>query len=328
MPLTVLVRNAGSATGDGDPPALTFDGDRVVLGRGAFADVRLPDPSVSARHATVRVIAGEYLLFDEGSTNGTFVGGVRLASRAPRSLRSGDLLRLGRVWIEVRTEAAPLTQDLPVATRDLAFRLVADAMRAVGDETSPSVTVVEGPDLGATLSLAEEAHVYILGRGEACALPLRDPDASREHVQLVRRGGAVLVQDLGGKNQAALGEAWVPVDRAVVWRRPAMLRVGRSVLSLTEPVAEALAALEASEDDALPDTGSPPPPPPSTRTTSSGASPPDPRPTPPLAGAEGGVPARKRRDGPGWSATDVAVGGAAILIIALSAAGLYWLLRT
>jgi pSer/pThr/pTyr-binding forkhead associated (FHA) protein len=325
MPLTVLVRNPG---GDGESPALTFDGDRIVLGRGAFADVRLPDPSVSTRHATVRAIAGEYLLYDEGSTNGTFVGGVRLAPQTPRTLRSGDLVRLGRVWIEARTDPAPLTHDLPLATRDLAFRLV------VGDDTAPSVAVVEGADLGTSLTLSEEGRVYLVGRGDTCALLLSDADASREHVQMVRRGGSVLVQDLGGKNCAALGEGWLSTDRPVIWRRPAMLRVGRTVLALTEPVADALAELETANDEPLPEGASIAPPPPSSRAAiyAAGAAAPiagPSRPAPPLA--EGApVPSLKRRkpDGAGWSSTDLAVGAAAVMVIALSAAGLYWLLRT
>jgi hypothetical protein len=283
---------------------------------------------VSARHATIRASNGEYLLFDEGSTNGTYVGGVRLAAQTPRSLRSGDRIRLGRVWIEIRTEASPLTHDLPVATRELALRLVEDAMRAIGDDATPSISVVEGPDMGISLALAEEGRVYVIGRGEACSLALQDPDASREHVQVVRRGGAVLAQDLGGKNRAALGEAWLAQDRAVVWRRPAMLRVGRSVLALAEPVADALAELEGSDDEALPEGAAPPSPPPSFGAPPASG----------LAGAAHGdaplveppspVPPRRIQDRTGWSATDVAVASTAILVIALSAAGLYWLLKS
>src|ERR1700721_1514778 len=126
MPVSIFVH---SPAGRGEAHTLTFDGDRIVLGRGAFADVRLPDPSVSARHATLRATAGEYVLLDEGSTNGTFVGGIRLPPPKTRPLRSGGLVRLGRVWLEIRTEPAPLTHDLPIATRDLAFGLVAEAMR-------------------------------------------------------------------------------------------------------------------------------------------------------------------------------------------------------
>jgi hypothetical protein len=255
------------------------------------------------------------------------VGGIRLTPQTPRSLRSGDLVRLGRVWLEVRTDPAPLTQDLPNATRDLAFVLVAEAMRALGDETSPTVSVVEGPDMGSSLALREEGHVYVIGRGETCALLLADPDASREHVQLVRRGGSVLMRDLGAKNRAALGDGWLPVDRDAIWRRPAMLRVGRSVLAVSEPVAEALAELEAAKDEALPEEGAPPPPPPSSHGRGPSSLGVGPRGAAPLAEVPPPAPAPPPRRSVGWSGTDVAVGGAAIVVIALSAAGLYWLLH-
>jgi hypothetical protein len=38
-------------------------------------------------------------------------------------------------------------------------------------------------------------------------------------------------------------------------------------------------------------------------------------------------PRRRAQQARGWSVTDVVVAGAAVLVIALSAAGLYWLLH-
>ena len=50
MAVTIVVLSA-----DSDPlPSITFDAPRVVLGRGEGTDVRLPDPSVSHRHASLR----------------------------------------------------------------------------------------------------------------------------------------------------------------------------------------------------------------------------------------------------------------------------------
>jgi pSer/pThr/pTyr-binding forkhead associated (FHA) protein len=75
MPITLLVRSADSAATDA--PRLTFDGvQRVVIGRGQSCDLRLPDPSVSHRHATLESRGGDFVLIDEGSTNGTHVGAV------------------------------------------------------------------------------------------------------------------------------------------------------------------------------------------------------------------------------------------------------------
>jgi len=240
MPLTVVVRSSGE-----DSPSLTFDGSRVVIGRGEGCDVRLPDPSVSHRHAIIRIQAGEHALLDEGSSNGTFVGGVRLSPRTPRILKTGDLVRIGRVWVEIRIDQTPPTRDLAAATRDLALALVGQAMRALGDDTTPKVRVVEGRDAGATLALEEQGRLYIAGRDEACDLPLEDTDASREHVRFVRRGSTVLVRDAGSKNGAFLGDARISPDRDTAWRPALMLRIGRTVLALDEPVEAFRVELEA-----------------------------------------------------------------------------------
>jgi hypothetical protein len=153
---------------------------------------------------------------------------------------------------------------------------------------------------------------------------LEDMDASREHVQIVRRAGAVLVRDLGSKNGVQLGESRVPADRDVVWRAPTMIRIGQAVLALEEPVAMALAELEAAPDEALPAEGARPPPPSvhartleGMATTAAPLAAPVPAPEPPRRYV------RQRT----WSGADAAVVVAAASIMALSAAGLYWLLR-
>jgi pSer/pThr/pTyr-binding forkhead associated (FHA) protein len=323
MPISVVIRSA-PVVSDG-ARALTFDGTRIVIGRGLGCEVRLPDPSVSQRHATIRADGPAYTLVDEGSTNGTFVGEVRLSPRSPRTLRSGDLVRVGRVWLELRIDQTPATLDLPTATRDLALRLVADAMRAMGDDVSTRIEVVEGPDRGRGIALAEDGRAYLVGRGATCDLALDDVDASREHVQLVRRGGGVLVRDLGSKNGAWLGESRLVPDRDTPWRPATMLRLGTTVVALLEPVAEALAELEAAADEALPDEGAPPPPPASQGSPPIGTlapSAPAAPTTPPALRATSIAPR-----GRGWTSTDLAVVAAALSIIALSAAGLYWLLR-
>jgi pSer/pThr/pTyr-binding forkhead associated (FHA) protein len=333
VPITLLVRSTASTHA---PPALTFDGARIVIGRGQGCDVRLPDPSVSHRHATIRVDGGRHALVDEGSTNGTFVGGVRLATQAPRTLRTGDFVRVGRVWLEVRIDQTPPTHDLALATRELALMLVSQAMERLGDDVVARVRVVEGPDMGAELALAQEGRAYVVGRAEECDLSVADADASREHVQIVRRGPTVLARDLGSKNGALLGESRLGRDRDVVWRSALMLRLGQTVLALEEPVARALGALEDAIDEPM-GAGDAPPAPPTRAATD-----PDPEPAvssaSPASVAASAAPIAQvisskmgeqtlapRRSG--WSATDLAVVAAAVAVIAMSIAGLVWLLK-
>lgn len=337
MPVTIVVRSASG----GEAPSLTFDGGRIVIGRSDGSDVRLPDPSVSLRHASIRAQGTEYAIVDEGSTNGTWIGGVKLSPQTPRLVKSGDLVRVGRVWLELVIGQRPPTPDLGLATRDLALALVRSAMDAVGDDTRPKVQVVEGPDMGAELRLLDEGRIYVLGRAEGSDLPLADEDASRSHASVVRRGSQVFVRDLSSRNGVYLGETLIAPDQEIVWRPPTMARVGRSVLALCEPVSQALAQLEAAADELVADADAPSQPPPSVVVTSSAAEAPTPASEPPSpssrAESQRAAPIadmgsrtaptvirQKRRV---WTAADIAVLSIAILVIGASLAGLVWVLR-
>ena len=347
MPVTVTVRSASpdpAAGGKSADPALTFDGDRVLVGRGPGSDVRLPDPSISTRHATIRQQGSDYVIIDEGSTNGTWVGGVKLLARTPRLVKSGDLVRVGRVWLEISIGHKVATPDLGLATRDLAFALVRRAMDAVGDDTITKVRVTEGPDIGAELLLMEEGRAYLLGRAEKCDLPLADEDASREHAQIVRRGGQVLLRDLGSRNGVYLGDQKLTPDRDTVWRAATMVRIGVSVLALEEPVSTVLAELEAAADEHMAEADVPPEPPPS-----AAAAPAEPAPSaaePPPASSAPASRAQEVADAPiaellqeppvlpprprkrGWTPTDFLVVTLAVTVIAASIAGLVWVLKS
>src|SRR4051794_10859599 len=201
MPVTLVVRSgAKGPDGPGQSLSITFDAPMVVIGRGEACDLRLPDPSVSHRHATVRQRGSEYILVDEGSTNGTFMGGVKLGAQAPRILKHGDLARVGRVWLELRFDAQAASKQTLLATKELALALVARALDAQGEAGGPRIVVASGPDAGKALRLDEPARAYVLGRGQEVDLVLEDADASRRHVQVVRRADQVLARDLGSKN--------------------------------------------------------------------------------------------------------------------------------
>jgi pSer/pThr/pTyr-binding forkhead associated (FHA) protein len=327
MPITVIVHSGGM-----NDARVTFDGiESIVIGRGASCDVRLPDASVSHRHACLRAKGTDFVLIDEGSTNGTFVGRVRIAPRTSRIVRSGDLVRVGRVWLELRIEDGPATREVAAATRDLALALVSRALAQRGMGRTAMIRVVEGSDQGACLTLDDEARAYTLGRDARCDLPLSDTDASREHAGIVRHGTVVVVRDLGAKNGTWIGDTRAPANGEVVWRPSQMVLVGRTVLALEEPVAEALAKIETASDEPLPPDEPVDPP---DRSTARAASPSDANlqdlareatahaPIAPQGGAPSSLRQRSR-----FSIADIAVMATAIGVLALSIAGLVWLLR-
>jgi FHA domain len=79
-----------------------LDSTGISIGRGNPNDVRLDaDEYASAQHARVEPRRDGVWIEDVGSTNGTYVNGVRLSR--PRKLSVGDLVRVGET--DLRFEA-------------------------------------------------------------------------------------------------------------------------------------------------------------------------------------------------------------------------------
>ncbi|MCE9578576.1 MAG: sigma 54-interacting transcriptional regulator [Deltaproteobacteria bacterium] len=83
-------------------------GGALVIGRGADADVRVEDASLSRRHARVTVDGGAIAIEDLGSANGTRVGGVAIAAGRATPVPIGVAIELGDVMMVVRGDDAPV----------------------------------------------------------------------------------------------------------------------------------------------------------------------------------------------------------------------------
>jgi hypothetical protein len=74
--------------------------DIVRVGRLASLEVVLDDISVSRRHAEIRPVEQGWQVVDCGSTNGTYLNGVRLDAQ-PRQFGINDVLQFGKVAFAV-----------------------------------------------------------------------------------------------------------------------------------------------------------------------------------------------------------------------------------
>lgn len=84
-----LVVNMGPYMGT----IFSIEKDVVTIGRDESNDICLSsDNTVSRRHAKITKTGGSYAIIDEGSSNGTFVNGVRVTNAA---LHSGDEIQVG-----------------------------------------------------------------------------------------------------------------------------------------------------------------------------------------------------------------------------------------
>lgn len=321
MALTVVVRSGDHPI----PLKISLDAPRIVIGRGDGCEIRLPDPSVSHRHASIRQRGSDYVVVDEGSTNGTFVGPVRLSPQAPRMVRSGELVRVGRIWLELTIEPVPITDDAQLATREIALSLVSSSLAAQGEAAAVKLKVVEGPDAGRELALSEHGRSYVIGRGQGIDFVLTDADTSRRHVEVGRRGTALWVKDLGSKNGVELDGAPLKPNKETTWPRGKLVKLGATELAYDDPVAEALAEIEAGSDEKMrdgdsvdPPTGVPASSIPSSVTPEGGSA--------PIARVPQAKPAPEKRDA-GFRTADVVIAVLALVVIAASLIGLLWLSR-
>ncbi len=77
-----------------DHPRQVFQLGRATLmvGRDDDSQIQVPDDSVSRNHASIIFEKKEYVVHDNGSTNGTYVNGVQVSRHV---LRKHDILRFG-----------------------------------------------------------------------------------------------------------------------------------------------------------------------------------------------------------------------------------------
>lgn len=73
----------------------------LIFGRSNEADVRVPDPFVSSRHARLTPDPDGAILEDLGSRNGTSLGAVRLEE--PVRLKDGDVFAVGDATFRYRS---------------------------------------------------------------------------------------------------------------------------------------------------------------------------------------------------------------------------------
>jgi len=95
----IVVAGPGAEAGE----EWTLDSAVVTLGRSRDTTIPLEaDTFASAHHARVEPRRDGVWIVDAGSTNGTFVNGVRISQ--PRKLKAGDVIRVGET--DLRYERA------------------------------------------------------------------------------------------------------------------------------------------------------------------------------------------------------------------------------
>jgi S1-C subfamily serine protease len=174
-----------------------FDTSLVSIGRHPQSDLRFDpdaDLDVSTRHAELREADGAWTVFDQESTNGTFVNGERIAGH--RRLFDGDTLSFGKDGprMEVRVAEVPRatvasSAAAPPPRRNTNER-IAEAVQtqtaslrrmfAIAIGALVVITVVAGALWQRRTSSREAELLALIARSESASVPLERTAAAMQ----------------------------------------------------------------------------------------------------------------------------------------------------
>ncbi len=133
---------------------------RLYLGKSDACDLVIVDPEVSRRHCSVEIVGSALRVTDTGSTNGTWVGDVRIRDA---NIGSGAVLRLGAVLVSVRHRPDGVNPPVPHADRfgrllgqSRAMRRLYPLARRLAQSSVP--VLIEGETGTGKEMLAESLH--------------------------------------------------------------------------------------------------------------------------------------------------------------------------
>src|SRR5215472_2509183 len=209
-----LVGLAGEVAGK----RFTIGSKPITFGRGEENDIVLATPSASRLHAELRAETTGYVLYDRGSTNGTWVNGNPVAVH---QLKHGDQIMIGEEVFAFETTATRTTlkpvRSLPAADRTrLASASPQPQPRAKTQAPVLRVTITGGGPVGLAFALLLEQMM-----GARVAIRIYDGRWTRD-------GGTVV---------------WKGPDQGNVRRQQVVTIQSRQYLKLPAEVQERLFAL-------------------------------------------------------------------------------------
>ena len=175
----------------------------ILIGRDEQADVRIDNPSVSRRHAEIRLGDGGWVIDDLGSSNGTFLKGNRI--QGPQPIGLGDEIGFGKFSIvfgkALESDDGPPARSAakgpPAAATEGTMHIQPHEVKELlqeSDRKRRAHIVWESGGRRGTHYLADTPAVLI-GTDELC--DVRVPKAPKHHVLLVSTPSGADVRFLG-----------------------------------------------------------------------------------------------------------------------------------
>lgn len=142
---------------DGTVRVVPIIATEVTVGRKPENTIVLDYPDVSPLHARIQFDGTHYRIIDLNSTNGTYLGNVRLLPGMPEVWAPEKAVRIGESWLRLERKQAARAAPQPA---------VAPGTPAEGASTAPRVAAfIEAPDLAVDPGAAAVLTITVLNQG-------------------------------------------------------------------------------------------------------------------------------------------------------------------
>ena len=194
-----------------------------LIGSDHSCDIVVSHPTVSGHHCRLYQYERQFTLEDMGSTNGTYVDGIRIAARIPVIVSREQRVTLGQnvplPWPDgtprPATPSRPPQATVEMPVRTATMEMAAPSRQATAD-FPPRPATADRSSRPTTPERPREAGVIRIGRSPDSDVVLDYPMISWEHARIVQRNGQHILEDLNSRNGTAINELQNRITEAVI----------------------------------------------------------------------------------------------------------------
>lgn len=182
--------------------SIDFEREEISLGRADINSVILEGAGVSRKHAKIFPEGKDFFIEDLGSRVGTKINGMNLPKEEKYILKHNDIINIEKFDIRFQLIDEMLSQSFNEITDSdiLEVKLLKKVLRALDRESLPSIEVLNGVCEGRKTFITEDITELTIGRDPMSAFPIEEYVVSRNHAQIVKKWGGIIIQDTESKN--------------------------------------------------------------------------------------------------------------------------------
>lgn len=193
----------------------------TVIGR--QGDIMIEDTRVSRKHAQAYYDGSKVEIEDLGSTNGTSIGGSKLAQGEKKTISSGDTVSFG---------GFEMTLGMPgEANKTMAAVSGKTSAMAAAPTTGDVVAYLEFD--GNKIPLKKGTHTF--GRRDSNPIVIPDPYVSGTHGEFEVTDTGVYLTDTGSTNGTVVNDAKLAVGQKTEIGRDDVIRLGQLEIRVVYP---------------------------------------------------------------------------------------------